>query len=434
MRQNPVLLASLVLATVTQPTLAQAGQTRRVPADYTTIGAALLASSADDTVRVAAGTYSPSTNGESFPIAMPDGVTLIGNGMQSSILDAEQTARVMNFAGSGSARASGFTITGGEASRGGGIHVTAGTHEIDDMFVWNCGALNRGSGINVEGTAAPDVHHNVIWECYDTDLSHGGDPHGCQWGGTASGSFRQNLVGRTDSNGLFIIESGGPEVRHNIFMENGIDGLRGRGICFDGDDTTVIAYNLFWDNSIASMIMRDAQGTFTNVDAATANAVSASDGIYGNFDDNPLLTDPDMLDFSLQPSSPAIDAGEPGSGTDPDGTPLDLGPFYHPMAIVGNSPAGAARLASLGGASPNPFNPRTTLELRLERAATVRVDIHDARGRRVRQLIAGHRGPGNHDLLFDGLDDTGRQLASGVYFARMSALGEVDVRPMVLLR
>jgi flagellar hook assembly protein FlgD len=74
------------------------------------------------------------------------------------------------------------------------------------------------------------------------------------------------------------------------------------------------------------------------------------------------------------------------------------------------------------------------VELRLDRTGLATVTIHDARGRQVRTLFSGTRGAGRHSLVFDGLDDAGRALASGVYFARMSALGEIDTTAMVLVR
>jgi hypothetical protein len=413
---------------------AAAGLVWHVPGDFGTISAALQATASGDTIRVGNGTFAPSTNGESFPLAIPDGIVLLGAGMQLSVLDAEDTGRVIQLVSTGAARVSGFTIRGGVADSGGGVQITAGTHEIDNLFVIDCGALLRGAALNVEGSAAPSVHHNILWECYDTDLVHSGDPHTSQWGGDASGSFRHNLVGRGDSNGLFVFENAAPEVRHNIFIDNGIVGTRGRGICFAGNDSTVIAHNMFWGNAIASLIMKDAQGVFTNVDAATANGVAPDDGVYGNIDADPLLVDPNAFDFSLSPSSPAIDAGEPGTGSDPDGTILDLGPIYHPMFPVHSPVAPRDGLAGLGRARPNPFNPRTVVELRLDRPGFAEVTIHDARGRRVRTLFAGTREAGRHSLGFDGLDDAGRALASGVYFARMSALGEFDTSAMVLVR
>lgn len=433
MRIPTILLATLLpLATLLAASPAGAGFRLVVPGDHATIGAALLAAVADDTVAVAAGTFAPSTNGETYPLQVPDGVVLVGAGAGMSILDAEGTARVIELTGSGAACVRGFTLTGGVADRGGGVFISAGTHEVSANLIIDCGALVRGSGLNVEGNAAPDVHHNVIWQSFDADLGDSGDPHGSQWGGSATGRFRQNLVGRGDSNGLFVIEQAAPEVSHNIFFENG-DGVRGRGICFTGDPSTVIAYNLFWGNTISALVMRNLSGSFVNVDAVTANGLDPADGVYGNLDADPLLVDADALDFALTATSPAIDAGEPGTGTDPDGTVLDLGPLYFDQATTAVAPArpGAARLAAV---TPNPFNPRTVVLLELQRAGDARITIHDARGRRVRALFTGFRDAGTHPLSFDGLDDEGRPLASGVYFARLEALGSVDVRSMVLVR
>ena len=412
---------------------AQAGTVLDVPGDYPRIGAALAAAAVGDTVRVGPGIFSPSANAESFPLNVPDGIALLGAGWPQTTIDAEGTAGVMVLAGSGASRVSGFTLRGGVATNGGGIDIQAGTHEIDSLLVTDCGALLRGSAINAGGTAAPNVHHNILWACYDTDLAHGGDPHVAHWGESATGTFAHNLVGRGDSNGLFVLETAGPEVRHNIFYDNGIDGVRGRGTCFAGDPSTVIAYNLYWGNSIASLIMRNEQGNFANMDAATANDVSAEDGVYGNFEADPLLTDPDALDFALSAMSPAIDAGEPGTGTDPDGTPLDLGPLFRAMFPVSAPPA-TNRMAALGPAQPNPFNPRTTIELRLARSGTASVTVHDARGRLLRTLFSGPAAAGSTTLSFDGMDDDGRPLASGVYYARLVALGQTDTSSMVLLR
>jgi hypothetical protein len=425
---------SFLVALCVSASPALASVVHDVPGDFSTLTSALPAASPTDTGRVAPGTFSPSANGESFPLSVPDDIVLIGSGWPTTTLDAEGTAGVMVLSGGGAARVSGFTLTGGIATNGGGIDITAGTHEVDSLLVIDCGALLRGSAINVAGDAAPNVHHNILWECFDTDLDHGGDPHVAHWGGTAAGTFAQNLVGRGDSNGLFVLEGAAPEVRHNIFIENGIEGVRGRGTCFAGDPATVIAYNLYWSNSVASLIMRDDQGNFVNMDAATANSVSASDGVYGNFDADPLLVDPASFDFSLAPTSPAINAGEPGTGTDPDGTIFDLGPIYHPLAATGAPTPEPLRAASIGGARPNPFNPRTQIEVELAWGGFAAVTIHDVRGRQVRSLFAGTADAGSFTVNFDGLDDRGRPLASGVYFARLAALGEIDTSSMVLLR
>jgi hypothetical protein len=77
----------------------------------------------------------------------------------------------------------------------------------------------------------------------------------------------------------------------------------------------------------------------------------------------------------------------------------------------------AADLALIG-IRPNPFNPATTIELSLVRAGRIRLEVFDARGRLVRMVHDGQLGAGFHSLPWDGRDDAGRAVASGVYYAR----------------
>jgi hypothetical protein len=68
---------------------------------------------------------------------------------------------------------------------------------------------------------------------------------------------------------------------------------------------------------------------------------------------------------------------------------------------------------------PNPFNPRTTIPFALARAQEVRLTIHDAAGREVVRLARGEMRPGQHVVKWDGRDSGGRQVGTGVYFARL---------------
>jgi len=80
-------------------------------------------------------------------------------------------------------------------------------------------------------------------------------------------------------------------------------------------------------------------------------------------------------------------------------------------------------LLTVRGVSPNPSNPRTVLEFELGRTGRARVEIFDARGRLVRRLADETFGAGTVRRAFDGLDDAGRPLPSGVYFHRVRAHG-----------
>jgi hypothetical protein len=85
--------------------------------------------------------------------------------------------------------------------------------------------------------------------------------------------------------------------------------------------------------------------------------------------------------------------------------------------------------------SPNPFNPRTVVRFELAQQEHVRVEVLNGRGTRVRTLLAAELAPGRHMMTFDGVDDRGRALSSGLYFVRLqTAAGVRDVQKVVLLK
>jgi hypothetical protein len=89
---------------------------------------------------------------------------------------------------------------------------------------------------------------------------------------------------------------------------------------------------------------------------------------------------------------------------------------------------------ALHAAVPNPFNPRTRLSFDLERAGAVTLDIVDVDGRHVRRLRAGPHPAGSSEVVWDGCDDAGRQVASGIYLATLRAAGILHTQRLVLLR
>lgn len=99
------------------------------------------------------------------------------------------------------------------------------------------------------------------------------------------------------------------------------------------------------------------------------------------------------------------------------------------------SPPALARAARLLPNVPNPFNPRTTLRFSLARKEHMRLEIVDPKGRRVRTLVDAALPAGDHEIVWNGTDDGGRAVASGVY--RMVLIGNDGTRqsrPMVLVR
>ena len=84
--------------------------------------------------------------------------------------------------------------------------------------------------------------------------------------------------------------------------------------------------------------------------------------------------------------------------------------------------------------SPNPFNPSTSLSYSVERDGQVQLDLFDILGRHVRTLVATDQTAGIHQSTWDGTDETGRSVSSGIYLAQLRTGGHSTVRKMVLVR
>ena len=85
--------------------------------------------------------------------------------------------------------------------------------------------------------------------------------------------------------------------------------------------------------------------------------------------------------------------------------------------------------------APNPFNARTTIGFSLPESAACHLSIFDLRGRRVRALLAqASLPPGRHQVAWNGTNDAGGEVASGVYFYRLRAGAESRTRRLVLAK
>lgn len=105
--------------------------------------------------------------------------------------------------------------------------------------------------------------------------------------------------------------------------------------------------------------------------------------------------------------------------------------------VLAGSPAPdlPAAVAGLGlSASPNPFNPVTTIRLLVPRSGPAEVAIYDVAGRRLRTLQAGHAEAGALSLAWDGTADNGAAVASGVYLCRARAAGLKETVKLQLVK
>jgi flagellar hook assembly protein FlgD len=84
---------------------------------------------------------------------------------------------------------------------------------------------------------------------------------------------------------------------------------------------------------------------------------------------------------------------------------------------------------------PNPFNPTTTIEFTVKERANVQLRIYNVAGQLIRTLVNEARTPGEvHTATWDGRNDAGQSVSSGVYFYKLVAGTFVQTKKMVLLK
>ena len=90
-------------------------------------------------------------------------------------------------------------------------------------------------------------------------------------------------------------------------------------------------------------------------------------------------------------------------------------------------------VAELKGNYPNPFSPDHH-QLQPQGSGPVKVLVYNLKGQLVRTLVDENKASGNHNLVFDGRDNQGNPLASGVYFYKMQTGKYSDTRKMILMK
>ena len=108
---------------------------------------------------------------------------------------------------------------------------------------------------------------------------------------------------------------------------------------------------------------------------------------------------------------------------------MDTGSFIVDSTGFGDVP----RLA-LRAAQPNPFGAQTTLAFEMPAASDVTLAVYSVDGRLVRTLANGQAGPGPVEVQWDGTDESGRRVGSGLYFVKLIAGDEVRRGKLVVLR
>ena len=123
----------------------------------------------------------------------------------------------------------------------------------------------------------------------------------------------------------------------------------------------------------------------------------------------------------------------PGSATLSASRAIRFIPKREFIAGVGAEQAAASTFA-LSQNRPNPFNPQTAIHFSLVNGGPASLTVFDVSGRAVRRLLNGPAAPGSHTVVWDGRDDAGHALPSGIYLYRLDADHRSETRKMILVQ
>ena len=291
--------------------------TIRVPADRSTIQAAILASSTGDTILVSPGTYHERIDFSKKAVTLRS-----ASGPSLTIIDGGQAGPVVSFTqgeGAGSV-IQGFTIQGGNsANEGGGINVQGSSPTIlSNWIVNNKGCSGAGIGV---GFGSPWIQGNTISNNFSGNCSYLGGG-GIEFRGASTGRVLDNVISGNsiigDGGGIVLWAGGAVTIRNNIISGNTAS-ANGGGIATVNDAQAIIVQNLIVGNmagGVGGLSFSNPPASLINNTIAdnqsTSTSPAAISGMQTNF--NPQLRIVGNLIIATAGQS-ALVCGTPMSGT-----------------------------------------------------------------------------------------------------------------------
>ena len=471
--------ASIVLATVIH-----------VPTDAATIQAGIDAANNSDTVLVAPGTYTENINFNGKDIVL---VSVAGP--ESTIIDADlQGCAVKILRGeTENAVLDGFTLTNGNGMllddlnvyAGGGINVRFGSNPIlRNLIIFGnfatTGEDPAGGGIAIGLQANPHLENVIIrgnsskWggglsireasptfsnvRIYENHATTTGG--GVYIGVESYPVFEEVYIFANNANyyggGIFIHEYSAPLFNRVTITQN-ISPSGGGGIIVNHGSTPYVTNSICWGN-IPNQLMMHNDPIFdpSELIVAYSNIEGGQDGIGlgigelfwldGNINTDPLFNDAGNHDFKLLNDSPCIDTGsslithnfEILVDLGPDeyiGTNPDMGAHeFNPAPLSQDNASAKPMTFILHQNYPNPFNPTTTIKYQLPELSEVLLTVFDIQGQIIQTLFNEAQLAGQHQIVWNGLDHTGKQINTGVNFSHLKAGAYSKTIKMLLLK
>jgi hypothetical protein len=427
--------------------------------DFTTIQAALSASTSGDTVLVAPALYTGPANRD-LDFAGKGIVLASEAGPEATVIDCEHLGRGFYFHGgeTGSSRVTGFTIRNGESTeRGGGVCCEGASPRLEDCVITGCNtgagaATGLGGGVFCANSGVSLVNCRLTGNSADdgaamyamdsspaltgcalvaNEAIHGGGGIRILRGGSGAHLTNCTLAGNsaaTYGGGVYCCYSA-PVITDCTITGNAASN---GGAVYGYDATPTITNTILAFSTTGAAVFCPGATTFT-ITYCCAFGNAGGDSLCGVHHDNvfadPAFCDTTAGEFDVQSCSPCLGAGAGGTdiGAWGEGCPCGA------TAVPEPTPQAAVPILR---AFPNPA--RGAIELVLQLPASglppEAVTIHDLRGRLVRSIEVTRGPDGSWRAVWDGADDDGSRAPSGVYFVRAGSPAGGLTEKLVVLR
>ncbi|MCK4653793.1 MAG: right-handed parallel beta-helix repeat-containing protein [Candidatus Cloacimonetes bacterium] len=328
------------------------------------------------------------------------------------------------------------TMSGNSAySSGGGICCRSNSSlNVVNSTIFNNSAYGSGGGIFCLNSNS--ILENVILSNNSTDHSGGGI-----YCSSSSSNFKNVVISdnfATHNGGGFFCWYQSPSSLINVSICNNSTNYSNGGGISSLYSNTSLRNCILWNNSpqqihgYPNVIYSDVQG-----------------GLYGigNIDVEPLFVGTGEHPFTLQDLSPCVNAGIPDTTGlnlpefDPAGNPrvfggrIDMGAYENQNVVVGVEDNSIPLIIKLNQNYPNPFNPTTTIDFSIQNDSKIELSIYNIKGQRIKTLSHSEFTGGSHSLIWNGDDELGKSVSSGIYYYKLNVNGKTEaVKKCLLLK
>ena len=302
---------------------------------YKTISYAMLSAFANSsnpgTIHIADGTYSPSTNGEYFPLGGKQYVSIVGTSQEGTILNGDSLSSIFHFEDFNDVTISDLMVTNGKSNEGGGIYCYSSNPTLANVTITNNSANYYGGGIYCY-SSDPTLENVTITN--NSANSYGG--------GIYCYSSSSSLADVTLSNNSASILGGGifcssssPTLENVTITDNSANS--GGGIyCVDYSSPNLVNC-ILWNDAPQEVYVSSGSVNifYSDIQGGEGGIITNDNGtvnwLDGNIDADPLFVDPNNGDYHLQDESLCIGAGI-------DSLEIDGNWYYAPDTDIEGNP------------------------------------------------------------------------------------------------